>query len=50
MAVSILSKKIIAGGGGNWGTEHVMSAHPQLSIDEADGNGQLYFGHHRRKE
>ena len=34
-AVSILSKKIIAGGGGNWGTEHVMSAHPQLSIDEA---------------
>ena len=34
-AVSILTKKIIAGGGGNWGTEHVMSAHPQLSIDEA---------------
>ena len=34
-AVSILSKKIIAGGGGNWGTEHVMSAHPQLSMDEA---------------
>jgi len=34
-AVSILSKKVIAGGGGNWGTEHVMSAHPQLSNDEA---------------
>lgn len=26
-----LSKKIIAGGAGSWGTEHVMSAHPQLS-------------------
>jgi len=26
-----LSKKIIAGGAGSWGTDHVMSAHPQLS-------------------
>ncbi|HEX6227434.1 MAG TPA: ThuA domain-containing protein [Chryseolinea sp.] len=34
-ATDVLSKKIIAGGGGNWGTEHVMSAHPQLSLDEA---------------
>jgi cytochrome c len=34
-AVATLSKKIIAGGGGNWGTEHVMSAHPQLSPDDA---------------
>ncbi len=33
-AAGILSKKIIAGGGGSWGTEHVMSAHPQLSMDE----------------
>jgi cytochrome c len=34
-AVETLSKKIIAGGGGSWGTEHVMSAHPQLSVSEA---------------
>jgi cytochrome c len=30
-SVDKLSKKIIAGGAGSWGTEHVMSAHPQLS-------------------
>ncbi len=30
-AIDQLSKKIIAGGAGSWGTEHVMSAHPQLS-------------------
>lgn len=29
-AVDVLTNKIIAGGGGSWGTEHVMSAHPQL--------------------
>lgn len=34
-AVTTLSKKIIAGGGGSWGTEHVMSAHPQLAPDDA---------------
>lgn len=28
-AISLLTKKVIAGGGGNWG-EHVMSAHPQI--------------------
>jgi len=33
-AVAVLSKKIIAGGGGVWG-EHSMSAHPQLSRDDA---------------
>lgn len=33
-ALAILSQKIIDGGGGNWGTEHVMSAHPQLSFEE----------------
>lgn len=32
--LAILSKKIIDGGGGNWGTEHVMSAHPQLSFED----------------
>jgi cytochrome c len=32
--LAILSQKIIDGGGGNWGTEHVMSAHPQLSFEE----------------
>ena len=35
-AVSTLAKKIIAGGGGNWGTEHVMAAHPQISIQDAN--------------
>ena len=35
-AVSDLSKKIIAGGGGNWGTEHVMAAHPQISTQDAN--------------
>ncbi len=35
-AVSMLSKKIVAGGGGNWGTEHVMAAHPQLSMQDAN--------------
>lgn len=33
-ALAILSQKIIDGGGGNWGKEHVMSAHPQLSFEE----------------
>lgn len=33
-SVDKLAKKIISGGGGSWGTEHVMSAHPQLSIDD----------------
>ncbi len=34
-SVDLLAGKIIAGGGGNWGTEHVMSAHPQLSKADA---------------
>ena len=32
--LAVLSKKIIDGGGGSWGTEHVMSAHPQLSFED----------------
>ncbi|MFN8353091.1 MAG: ThuA domain-containing protein [Spirosomataceae bacterium] len=35
-AIDSLSRKIITGGGGNWGTTHVMSAHPQLSKQDAD--------------
>lgn len=31
-----LAAKIISGGGGNWGTESVMSAHPQLSQKQAE--------------
>ncbi len=34
-AVEQLGTKIINGGGGAWGTEHVMSAHPQLSAQDA---------------
>lgn len=33
-ALAILSQKVIDGGGGNWGTEHVMSAHPQLTFED----------------
>lgn len=35
-AVNLLSKKIIEGGGGVWGTTHVMAAHPQVSKQDAD--------------
>jgi cytochrome c len=34
-AAEKLARKVISGGGGSWGTDHVMSAHPQLDIDEA---------------
>jgi len=30
-----LAGKIIKGGGGNWGKVHIMSAHPQISADDA---------------
>lgn len=35
-SVKMLADKIISGGGGNWGKEFVMSAHPQLSRREAE--------------
>ncbi|GAA4471088.1 hypothetical protein GCM10023189_60950 [Nibrella saemangeumensis] len=34
-AIEKLAKKIIAGGGGSWGTTHVMSAHPQIPASDA---------------
>lgn len=34
-AVNQLAQKIIQGGAGNWGTTHVMSAHPQISTNDA---------------
>ncbi|NEU70109.1 carbohydrate-binding protein [Spirosoma agri] len=34
-SIEQLGTKIINGGGGAWGTEHVMSAHPQLSPQDA---------------
>lgn len=34
-AVALLGKKIIDGGGGRWSKDHVMSAHPQLSAQDA---------------
>ncbi|GAB4015227.1 ThuA domain-containing protein [Spirosoma koreense] len=34
-SVEQLATKIINGGGGNWGKEHVMSAHPQLAAQDA---------------
>ncbi|GAA4409065.1 hypothetical protein GCM10023187_31780 [Nibrella viscosa] len=34
-ALDQLAKKIIAGGGGSWGTTYVMSAHPQIPAADA---------------
>ncbi|WP_428657323.1 ThuA domain-containing protein [Runella sp.] len=34
-ALETLTAKIINGGGGSWGKEHVMSAHPQLALQDA---------------
>jgi cytochrome c len=34
-SIDRLAKKIIAGGGGSWGTQYVMSAHPQISEQDA---------------
>jgi cytochrome c len=34
-AIESLAQKVINGGGGNWSKTHVMSAHPQLSVKEA---------------
>ncbi len=34
-SVNKLAEKIINGGGGSWGTEHVMSAHPQITKADA---------------
>ncbi|AQG80122.1 PQQ-dependent sugar dehydrogenase [Spirosoma montaniterrae] len=39
--VSQLGRKVINGGGGVWGREHVMSAHPQLS--EADAGEMVRY-------
>lgn len=39
--VGKLARKIINGGGGAWGGEHVMSAHPQLS--EADATEMVRY-------
>ncbi|MBD2751917.1 ThuA domain-containing protein [Spirosoma validum] len=42
-SVEQLATKIINGGGGNWGKEHVMSAHPQLSSSDAQEMVQYIF-------
>jgi cytochrome c len=42
--INQLAKKVISGGGGNWGTEHVMSAHPQLSVAEASDMVEFILG------
>ncbi len=34
-AVNTLARKIIQGGGGNWGDVHVMAAHPQIPMEDA---------------
>jgi cytochrome c len=35
-ALELLSKKVINGGGGVWGSEHAMAAHPQISPAESN--------------
>lgn len=34
-SVDRLAKKIIEGGGGNWSKDHLMSAHPQIPVQDA---------------
>ena len=34
-SVERLAKKIIEGGGGNWSKDHLMSAHPQIPVQDA---------------
>ena len=35
-SLQLLTKKIIEGGGGTWGTVHVMAAHPQLAKQDVN--------------
>jgi cytochrome c len=35
-AKAMLAHKIIAGGGGNWGNQFVMAAHPQIPFEDAE--------------
>lgn len=42
-SVSKLANKIISGGGGSWGKEFVMSAHPQLSKRDAESIVKYIF-------
>lgn len=35
-SLQLLTKKIIEGGGGNWGSTHVMAAHPQLAKQDVN--------------
>ncbi len=34
-SVERLARKIIEGGGGNWSKDHIMSAHPQIPVQDA---------------
>jgi cytochrome c len=40
-AIGALTQKVIVGGGGVWGTDHVMSAHPQVS--QADASEMIRY-------
>ncbi|NJM94552.1 MAG: c-type cytochrome, partial [Cytophagales bacterium] len=44
-----LAKKIITGGSGNWG-EHAMSAHPQLSQEQAEEMARFVLAQAKREE
>lgn len=45
-----LAAKIINGGGGSWGKEHIMSAHPQLSTQDAQEMVRYIFSLTDRKK
>nr|WP_295924088.1 ThuA domain-containing protein [uncultured Dyadobacter sp.] len=45
-----LAVKIINGGGGSWGKEHIMSAHPQLSTQDAQEMVRYIFSLTDRKK
>ncbi|SDL53062.1 cytochrome c [Catalinimonas alkaloidigena] len=49
-AQAMLAQKIIQGGGGNWGTQYVMSAHPQISQKDAEEMVRYIFSLGEPKE
>jgi cytochrome c len=49
-SVSFLAEKIINGGGGSWGTTYVMSAHPQISKQDAEEMVKYIFSLTDKKE
>jgi cytochrome c len=49
-AMDYLSKKVINGGGGVWGSEHSMAAHPMVTVPEANAMVEYILGINDKKE